>query len=129
MTTAETNIGLVRRCIDEAWNQGLVDVLDEVYDPGFRSGYGGVDEVKAAITSYRASFPDLHLTVEDTVADDTSVAYRWTARGTHLGDLDGLAPTGRPMVVTGITMVHVREGRIVRDFGESSIADLPDQLG
>lgn len=127
-TTAEANTALVRRYIDEAWNQGRVDVLDELCGPGFESGHGGTEGMKAAIRWHRTSFPDLRLTIEETIADGTRVAYRWVARGTHQGDYEGLAPTGRTIAVTGITIVETADGRIVRDVGETSIAGLTEQL-
>lgn len=66
--------------------------------------------------------------MEDTIGEDDGIAYRWTARGTQLGEYDGLAPAGRPMRVTGLTLLRLVEGRIVDDCSDTSIADLQGQL-
>ena len=84
--SVEGNKAFVQRYIEEAWNKGNIDVVDELYGANFSGGgYGGVEGLKAAITSYRTSFPDLHFTVEEVIAEGYKVAYRWTARGTDHG--------------------------------------------
>jgi steroid delta-isomerase-like uncharacterized protein len=123
------NRALVQRYLDEVWNKGIVDILDELYDPGFSGGgYGGIPELKAAITSYRSSFPDLHFTIEDTVAEDGRIAYRWIARGTHQADFAGIAATGNPITVTGITILSIVAGKIIDDRSESNVHTLAEQL-
>jgi len=128
MSLAE-NKTLISRYIDEVWNQGVVDTVDELYDPSFSGGgYGGIPELKAAIISYRNSFPDLHFTVEDTVAEDERIAYRWTARGTHQADFAGIAATGKPITVTGITILRIVDGKIIDDRSETTNHTLAEQL-
>jgi steroid delta-isomerase-like uncharacterized protein len=123
------NRALVLRYLDEAWNNGKVDILDELYDPGFSGGgYGGIPEFKAAITAYRRSFPDLHFTIEDTVAEEERIAFRWIARGTHQGDFAGIAATGKPITVTGITILRIVAGKIVDDRSETTNHTLATQL-
>jgi predicted ester cyclase len=72
-------------------------------------GPGGI---KRYVTAYRAAFPDIRLTVEDQLAEDDKVATRWTARGTHLGEFLGLAPTGDEVTVSGIEFDRITAGRI-----------------
>jgi steroid delta-isomerase-like uncharacterized protein len=129
--SVEANKALVQRYIKEAWNKGNVDVLDELYGANFNSGGygdGGVGGLQAAITSYRTSFPDLHFTVEEVIAEEDKVAYRWTSRGTHHGEYDGIAPTGKPMTVTGITILRIVDGKITEDRSETNISSLREQL-
>ena len=84
--SVEGNKAFVQRYIEEAWNKGNIDVVDELCAAHFiGGGYGGVEGLKAAITSPRTSFPDLHFTVEEVIAEDYKVAYCWTARGTDHG--------------------------------------------
>jgi predicted ester cyclase len=107
----EENKALIQRYIEAVWNQGNVDVLDELYDARFNGGgYGGVAGLKAAITSYRTSFPDLHFTIEEAIAEEDKIAFRWIARGTHLGLYEGIAPTAKPITVTGITILRIVDG-------------------
>lgn len=126
--SVEENKVLVQRYIQEVWNAGNIDVLDDLYDPRFSGGYGGIAGVKAAITSYRTSFPDLHFTVEEAISEDDKIAYRWIARGTHHGVYDDIAPTGNPMTVTGITILRIAGGRITEDRAETNISSLAAQL-
>jgi predicted ester cyclase len=122
------NKTLIHRYIDEAWNKGAVDILDELYDPSFIGGYGGIPGFKTAITSYRTSFPDLHFSIDDVVAEGESIAFRWTARGTHQADFAGIAATGKPITVTGITILRIVDGKIIDDRSETTNHTLAAQL-
>jgi steroid delta-isomerase-like uncharacterized protein len=125
----EENKALIQRYIEAVWNQGNVDVLDELYDARFNGGgYGGVAGLKAAITSYRTSFPDLHFTIEEAIAEEDKIAFRWIARGTHLGLYEGIAPTAKPITVTGITILRIVDGQIIDDRAETTILGLRGQL-
>ena len=128
MTVVE-NKTLIHRYIDEVWNKGSVDIIDELYDPSFSGGgYGGIPELKTAISSYRSSFPDLHFTIEDAVAEDERIAFRWIARGTHQGDFAGIPATGKPITVTGITILRIVDGKIIDDRSETTNHTLTEQL-
>ena len=98
---SDTNKALVRRLIDETVNKGNFSVADEsvstdyVYrEPtvGEKRGRTGYREL---ITLYRTAFPDLRLTVDEQIAEGNTVVTRWTAQGTHRGELFGTAPTGK----------------------------------
>ena len=125
--SVEENRSLVQRYITEVWNAGSLDVLDEIYDPHFTK-FGGIPALKESVEGSRTSFPDLHFEIEDVVAEDDKIAYRWIARGTHDGEYDGIAPTGNLIMLTGITLLRITNGRIVDDQFESNLHSLPDQL-
>ena len=126
--SVEENKALIQRYIEEVWNKGSIDVLDELYEARFNGGYGGVAGLKAAITSYRTSFPDLHFTIEEAIAEEDKIAFRWIARGTHQGVYEGVAPTGEPITVTGITILRIVDGQIIEDRAETTIPSLRAQL-
>ena len=127
--SVEANKAFVQRYIEEVWNKGNIAVLDELYEANFNSGgYGGVAGLKAAITSYRTSFPDLHFTLEEAIAEEDKIAYRWTARGTHQGAYEGIAPTGKPITVTGITILRLADGNVIEDRSETTVRSLKEQL-
>ncbi len=95
------NEAIVRRIIEEAFNQGKLGVIDEVIspdyvniDPAAPEPIRGPAGMKEMVEGYRAAFPDLKLTINDQVSSGDKVVTRWTATGTHKGDLWGLAPTG-----------------------------------
>src|SRR5215204_1626011 len=102
----------VNRLFGEVLNGGNLDVLDQLFDSGcaFHTPFnpsGDREGFKQFISLVRTAFPDVQYIVEDTkIADEgDKVMARWLARGTHQGELMGIAPTGRQMAVTGILFV------------------------
>src|SRR5215217_2194401 len=99
---SERNEELMRRAVDEVWNGGRTEVIDEMFGPGDVrhdpalpqpvSGARGFEDV---VRMYRTAFPDLNLVIEEMLSTDDVVVARWRAAGTHRGDLMGLAPTGK----------------------------------
>jgi steroid delta-isomerase-like uncharacterized protein len=127
--SVEENKAFVQRYVEEPWNKGNVDALDELCAPNFHlEGFGGVEEFKATIKAFRKSFPDLHFTVEEIIAEGDKVAYRWTARGTHQGEYEGVAPTGKTITSTGITIIRLADGKVVEDRFESGGPSITEQL-
>jgi steroid delta-isomerase-like uncharacterized protein len=130
------NKAIARRLLEEAFNSGNLDVIDELlapefvnYDAALPEPTTGIDAAKVNIGGYRAAFPDLRITLEQQVADGELVATRWTARGTHQGELFGIAPTGKQATVTGITIDRIVGGRIVESWTNWDTLGLMQQLG
>jgi steroid delta-isomerase-like uncharacterized protein len=73
--------------------------------------------------AFYSGFPDLHHTVEETVAADDRVAFRFTLRGTHRGDFMGIPPTQKSFQATGVGIFQIVEGRI------SNVRGVFDQFG
>lgn len=116
---SEANKALVRRVIEEVFGEGKIDLIDELYaptckshDPANPDGSHDTDELKKVHGMYRAAIPDLKYVVDDIFAEGDKVAVRWTASGTHEGDLAGFEGTGDPICVTGITICQVEHGHI-----------------
>ena len=135
MSAAE-NKALARRFFEEAFNAGNLDVIDELVDPGFVNydvampePQRGIEEAKAGISGYRAAFPDLKITVEEQIAEGEYVTTRWSAKGTHEGDLMGIAPTGKQATVTGISIDKIVDGRFVESRTNWDNLGLLQQLG
>ena len=128
MSTPDTDRLLQRFAVDP-WSRGDLSGLDEtvaedyVFEPGM-----SVEDLKGAIRAYREAFPDLTLTVLESVADADRVAYRWQITGTHRGVYEGIAPTGRRAAITGITMLALRDGKVVHDRFESSSPSVAELL-
>ena len=92
---SEQNKAQVRRVIEEIYNRGDLDVVDEVAASDLvihasSEDIRGRDGVKRYVAALRAGFPDLHLTIEDQIAEGDMVVTRWTARGTHAGEFQGI---------------------------------------
>ena len=62
---------------------------------------------------YRSVFPDLRFSIEDMIVSGDQVVVCHTARGTHRGELMKAPPTGREVVVIGISILRIQGGKIV----------------
>jgi predicted ester cyclase len=120
---------ITRRFAVEPWSNGVLDVLDEVCAPSYTLGDGeDLNVLKGAIVTYRNAMPDLKIVIGEMVAEGDLVAYRWTMNGTHQGEFHGIAPTGKPVQFTGITIVRFADGKIVHDQFQSSSPDMAEQV-
>ena len=134
MGTAEAK-ELARRLWEEAWNQGRLEVVDEVLAAGAVDRHSFEEEdfrshLKAAITEFRSGFPDLRAEVEDLVAEGDRVAMRVTITGTHTGPFFGTAPTGKTVRIRQFHFVQVNDaGQGIRHWANIGIDDLFRQLG
>lgn len=132
---AETNTDIVRRVTEEPWkgDYGVIDrfVADRFvgYDPSQPEPVRGRDGLKAFIDMYRSAFRDARITVDASFADGDWVATRWTGRGIHEGELMGVAPTGKEVTVTGLSMTRVADGEIVEDWSNWDALGMLIQLG
>jgi steroid delta-isomerase-like uncharacterized protein len=110
--STEQNKTISRRIFDEVWNKGNLAVVDETSaptlvnhftPPGIPAGRVGFKQFAQV---YRAGFPDLHFTIDDMIAEGDKVVTRFTATGTHTGELFGMPATGKKATVTGITIAR-----------------------
>ena len=120
----------------EMFSTGDYSIADEIYsedyvghDPTKPEPIRGIEAAKEEAAGYRNAFPDLTLTVDHQIAEGEYVGTRWTARGTHAGDLEGIAPTGTHATTTGISITRVVDGKIVEDYTEWNALGLMTQLG
>ena len=127
---------IARRFLEEAFNSGNLAVVDELVAPEFVNHDAalpepgvGIEAAKASITGYREAFPDLRLMIEQQLAEGEYVTTRWSARGTHQGNLMGMAPTGKQATVTGITIDRIVDGRFVESWTNWDTLGLMQQLG
>jgi steroid delta-isomerase-like uncharacterized protein len=111
---------VLRRLFDQVWNGGDMDVADSIF--------GDAAQAKAFITGFRACFPDIVHTVEETVTEGDRVVIRWRAQGTHQKAWSGFAATHRVVAFTGITVAVIHDGKIQRHKTEWDKASLLEQL-
>ena len=111
----DENRVLVRDYYEAVYNRHELGRLDDLLAPDFVSAgpAGRMDREghAAALTASLAAMPDLHLAVEEQIAEGGAVVTRWSATGTQLGPLFGIAPTGRRVTATAIHIHHLRDGR------------------
>ena len=133
VTAGEANAEIFRRAIEEGWNNGNLEAIDELFAPDFVEHQVGIapgrDGVKGSIQALRTAFPDLHLTFEDAVANGDMVWARLSAAGTHQGPFMGLPGTGRPVRIDVIDIVRVADGRLVEHWGVADRLNVAQQIG
>ena len=134
---SEENKVLTRRSwviVSEGNLDTLEDALAEVYahdvvlhepDEDVR-GIGGL---KQFVSMIRSAVPDLRITLEDDIAEGDKVVSRWRAQGTHQGELMGIAPTNNQVMITGITIHRIEEGKIVEEWENWDALGLMQQIG
>jgi steroid delta-isomerase-like uncharacterized protein len=132
--SAEENKALVRRFVEEFWNEGNEATADELMavDAEIHMPTGEVvdpDELKGFAATFRGAFPDWHSTFEELVAEGDRVAERWTGRGTHLGELQGIPPTGKRVEAPGSVFYRIVGGKIVEFRGQLDMMRIMQQLG
>ena len=132
---AEENRRLAQRFFDEVMTGMDPAAAQEILAPEFATHHPnfpvatGPDGVLGVLNMLRSALPDLEYAVQDIIADDATVAVRWLARGTHRGNFMGIQPTGNPVSVSGIDILHVRTGRVVEGWVNSDILGLMQQFG
>src|SRR5258705_2695927 len=122
--TMSENEALIRRWFEEVWNQGRADTIDELYaEDCVAHGLGdtaepivGVAAFKSFHQAFHGAFPDITVTVEDTVCEGDKIAARCSVRGKHTGDTLGFAATNEPTEFTGIVIVRVKDGKFVEGW-------------
>ena len=127
--SAEVNKALVRRFVEEFWNEGNTATADELMAPdaAIYMPTGEVvdpDGLKGFAGTFREAFPDWHSTFEELIAEGDRVAERWTGRGSHLGDLQGIPPTGKRVEVPGSVFYRIVGGKIVEFRGQLDMMGL-----
>lgn len=136
----EKNKELIRLIVNEVWNKGQLDRIEQALAPNFSFYHPNLPEpirgpagYSQFVKAYRDAMPDLHITIDEMTAEDETVVYRWTFQGTHTGELNHagtIAPaTGHHIVFTGVTLAHVRDGRIHEDLMWSDAIGFRSQLG
>jgi steroid delta-isomerase-like uncharacterized protein len=126
---------IVRRVLEEPWG-GDFSIIDECvapdfmgYDPTEPEPLRGPAGVKANVEKYLAGFSNARITVDEQIAEGDIVATRWTGRGTHDGEMAGIAPTGKDVTVSGITISRLENGRIVEERAVWDALGMLVQLG
>jgi steroid delta-isomerase-like uncharacterized protein len=133
---SEQNKIIVCRAIEEVWNRGNYEIVDDltasdivVHSSTPGEEIHGPERVKQFYATLRASFPDLHFTIEDQVAEGDRVVTRWTARATHTSEYQGIPPTGKQYMMTGIDIDRIANGKIVECWSIEDQLSLLQQLG
>lgn len=119
--SGEHNKAIFHRLIEEGFNQGNMDALDECLPPHYVEHQFDLpstrEEFKGSIRYLRDTFAPFSLTIEDMVADGDTVWARMTGRGTDTGGIMGRPPTGKSFAITVIDVCRFEDGKIVEHWG------------
>jgi steroid delta-isomerase-like uncharacterized protein len=127
---------IVRRLYDEVWNKHKLEVVNEIIspshaitDPHLEGSGVGPDAYKRIFSEFLAAFPDLHLTVEDIIAERDKVVVDWVITATHKREFRGIPATNKKITIEGITINHIAKGKIIDSDINLDYFGLMKQLG
>jgi steroid delta-isomerase-like uncharacterized protein len=133
--SVEHNKSVVRRFFDEGLSPGNMSVLEQLLAGDFKLNGAppglspDAEGFKILIGMFRSAFPDYRDSVDDLIAEGDHVAVRWTLRGTHTGEFQGIPPTGKTVTVAGTSLFRVAGSQIGEDWTVIDLAGLLGQLG
>jgi steroid delta-isomerase-like uncharacterized protein len=117
--STEENKAIVRRMTEEFYNQGNIEFAEHFFahtyvhhDPA-SPHVRDRDGLKQVLRAFRAGCPDLHITIDELLAEGETVTKRWTYHATHTGDLSGIPPTDKRITMSGLELFHLEGGKIV----------------
>ncbi len=124
---------LITRLFDEVWNQGKLDVLDELFVPTIilhlsDQTINGCEAWKQVIAHWRHAFPDIHYEILDIIHTEETVICRWAGRGTQLGTFNGKLPTKQKMTFDGITIFKLNQEKCTEVWVVANTQKLNDDL-
>jgi predicted ester cyclase len=136
MSNVEQNKAIMRRMIEEIWNQGNMMTARELfhedhYSPSAPDLPKGPESVIMLATMFRSAMPDYHMTIDLLMADEHKVVGRFTQTGTHNGaalEMFGIEPSGRHAEWTEIGVLEIENGKIVRSWYEADMLSMISQL-
>ena len=134
--SAEENKAIVRRLIEKLWNAGNPELADQIYaadyvrhGPHAEAPIQGSAALKQFAYMYLSAVPDLHHEIEDQFAREDGVVTRLTARGTHRGEMMGIAPTGKPLTFSMFIQHRIAGGEIVEEWIMYDLHAILQQVG
>ena len=105
----------VRFLIEEVFNKGNLNVLNEVVHENYSyqsptESMEGIDDLRAFVLAFRSAFPDLHIGIDEQIAENERACTRITMTGIHQGDFLGLPATGKSVKLQGVVISQLEEG-------------------
>jgi steroid delta-isomerase-like uncharacterized protein len=130
------NKAIVRRLYEEVWNKRRLEVIDELIspshalnDPIASDSQIGPKLYKQRVLEFANSFPDFRFTIEDMITEKGKVVASWTFSGTHKGEFRNIPATGNKVLVEGITIHLISNGKILDSYARWDALGLMRQLG
>ena len=118
------------------WNEANLNIADTVYAPeivrhdcGLPEAIVGLENIKKHLENFFNAFPDLNVTVDETIAVGNKLAQRWTLTGTNTGSMADMPPTGKNVQVSGVSIIHMVNGKAIEIWDFYNALDMYQQLG
>ncbi|MBO9635439.1 MAG: ester cyclase, partial [Chitinophagaceae bacterium] len=134
-SSKEQNERMVKRYYNEVWNEGKLNVLDELLAAGYINHTPstpnppiGPDGLKPIVAAIRKAFPDLHYEIKDVIVNDSMAVARVIMTGTQTHSLFGLPPSGKKASVNQITIEKIINGKIVEHWRVTDELTMMKQL-
>ena len=132
----EANKALARRIWDEVFNNRDLGLADELVAPDAVNHEAppgvpnrGPESLKAAVGWLSKAFPDMHMAIDDVVAEGDKVVLQTTMSGTHLGPFWGVEPTGKRFAQRHVHGVRIADGKVVEHWAVRDDLGFLQQLG
>ena len=131
---SEENKAVSRR-FHEAIGKGSAQAVQEEIAPNYVAHFPGIpgpldsEGFKQLVNVFGSAFPESHFDIDDEFAAGDKVVTRWTYRAVHNGEFQGLPPTGRPVAMTGISILRFTNVKVVENEAELDQLGLLQQLG
>ena len=134
MSIEEENKAIVQRIVEEVYNKGNLAVADGITSSNFTAHFPGMElkgleDYKRMITEMLTAFPDLHFAIDDIFSTGDKAAIRYTMTATHKGEFMGVAPAGKHVTITGISITRFEDGKQVESWGIMDNVGMMQQLG
>jgi len=133
---ATERVTFVKTWFEEVWKKGRLSAIDELLADGavmHGLGEAGADVsgpagFKPFVERLRGAFPDIEVTIEQTIEEGDLIASRWVATMTHSGPDLGVAPTGKHVTVTGMSIARIQNGKMVEGWNNWDMLSLMHQI-
>jgi steroid delta-isomerase-like uncharacterized protein len=131
---SKQNKAIARKVFEDVQSQKNLALVDELVTGDYvghtpLTDIHGPEGAKQFEEMLNEAFPDYQVTVEDQIAEGDKVVTRWTCRGTHQGQFQGMPPTGKQMTMTGITIFRIANGKLIEGWMNPDLLGMLQQLG
>jgi steroid delta-isomerase-like uncharacterized protein len=130
------NKTVVRRLYQEVWNERKLEVADELIspshaleDPNAADATTGPEAYKEQVMRLVLAFPDLKFKLHDMICEKDKVVAAWAISGTHQGKYKGIEATGKKVLVEGITIHQIAEGKVLDSLVSWDTMGLMKKIG
>jgi predicted ester cyclase len=118
---SEENKAIFSEHIEQIWNNGDAN--------GIERFISGIEGYKQHFETLTTAFSDIRITIEALLAEEDRVVGRFVVEGTHTGNLGDIPPSGKRVLVTGISIARISRGQIVEEHANSDTLGLLKQIG